>query len=266
MQIIDSHCHLDRLKLDKLASGSLDEVIQDAKDNHVEFMLCVGIDKANAGAVKAIADEHDNVCASVGVHPCDVADDVISTEELAKLADHDKVVAIGETGLDYHYTAESKTIQQESFALHLDVAKQLALPTIVHTREAKRDTLDLIAGHACRESAGVLHCFTEDIDMARAALDLGFYISFSGIVTFKNALELKDVAKYVPEDRLLVETDAPYLTPMPYRGKPNFPKYTYHVVEHIAQLRQVPMEQIASATSDNFFRLFSKAQQCLKTA
>ncbi len=259
MQIVDSHCHLDRLNLDKIESGSLDQVIEEASQQQVDYMLCVGIDLNNAQAVKTIAEQYPKVFASVGVHPCDVNDKAIGHDQLKALADHDKVVAIGESGLDYHYTSETRDIQLESFALHLDVAKQLCLPTIVHTREAKQDTLDLIKNHACQHSSGVLHCFTEDLAMAKKALDLGFYISFSGIVTFKNALELKEVAKYVPMDRLLVETDSPYLTPVPNRGKPNFPKYTRDVAQYIAQLRGLDLEQVALATTENFFRLFNKA-------
>lgn len=259
MQIVDSHCHLDRLDLTKLSSGHLDQVIEEASEAGVDYMLCVGIDLGNASAVVAIAEQYANVFASVGVHPCDVKDAIVTRAQLVALAGSNKVVAIGETGLDYHYTSESKSQQQESFSLHLDVAKSLKLPTIVHTREAKQDTLDIIKAYACTESSGVLHCFTEDWSMAKSALDLGFYISFSGIVTFKNALELKQVAKKVPSDRLLVETDSPYLAPVPHRGKPNFPKHTRHVAEYVAGLRGVGAEEIAACTTDNFFRLFNQA-------
>lgn len=259
MQIVDSHCHLDRLDLTKLSSGSLDQVIEEASEACVDYMLCVGIDLSNAAAVVAIAQQYANVFASVGVHPCDVKDRVVTMAALNELAAADKVVAIGETGLDYHYTDESKSLQQESFALHLDVAKSLKLPTIVHTREARQDTLDIIKQHACSDSTGVLHCFTENWEMAKAALDLGFYISFSGIVTFKNALELKDVAKKVPLDRLLIETDSPYLAPVPCRGKPNFPKHTRHVAEYVADLRGMPVADIAEVTTSNFFTLFNSA-------
>lgn len=261
MQIVDSHCHLDRLDLTKLSSGHLDQVIDEAAEACVDYMLCVGIDLSNAEAVVAIAQQYPNVFASVGVHPCDVTDIVVAKSQLIALAGADKIVAIGETGLDYHYSDESKLLQQESFALHLDAAKQLSLPTIVHTREAKQDTLDIISAHACHHAVGVLHCFTEDWPMAKAALDLGFYISFSGIVTFKNALELKEVAKKVPIDRLLVETDSPYLAPVPHRGKPNFPKHTRHVVEYIAGLRKVEMESIAEHSLNNFFTLFNQAKK-----
>ena len=256
--LVDSHCHLDRLKLDKLATGHLDEVINGAMERGVEKMLCVGIDMTNADAVKAIADQYANVYASVGVHPCDVKD-MITAEQLVETANHKKVVAIGETGLDYHYTEDSKFVQQESLIMHLQVAKELELPVIIHTREAKEDTLAILEEHACRKKTGVLHCFTEDWDMAERAMALGFYVSFSGIVTFKSAKSLQDVALNMPMDRLLVETDSPYLTPVPNRGKPNFPQYTRDVAEFVAELKGIPFDVFAQQTTENFHRLFYKA-------
>ncbi len=260
MQIVDSHCHLDRLDLSQHQGEGLGRVISEAGEAGVNFMLCVGIDLSNAQTVVDIAQAYDNIFASVGVHPCDVSDDIVPADTLHKLSQQQKVVAIGETGLDYHYSKESKELQQDSFAMHLDVARQRQLPTIVHTREAKLDTINIIKEYACPKYAGVLHCFTEDWAMARQALDLGFYISFSGIVTFKNAVELKQVAKKVPLDRMLVETDSPYLAPVPYRGKPNFPKHTRQVVEYIAELRGLPIEEVAECTTNNFFNLFNSAE------
>lgn len=258
--LVDSHCHLDRLKIDNADDTAMQQVIADAYAQGVEHILCVGIDMNNAPVVKGIAEKFAQVYASVGVHPLD-AESMISAETLIQAANHPKVVAIGETGLDYYYSKDNVAVQKENLVMHLQVAKQLALPVIIHTRDAKQDTLDLLKQHACREHAGVLHCFTEDWDMAQQAIDLGFYISFSGIVTFKNAQELKEVAKKVPLDRMLVETDAPYLTPMPFRGKPNFPKHTRQVAEYIAELKQVPFDNVAKQTTDNFFRLFKKAIQ-----
>ena len=260
LHIVDSHCHLDRLKLEALETGHLDQVIAEALAADVRHLLCVGIDEANAPAVKSIAHQYTNVFASVGVHPLD-ANNCIDRATLIDLADDTKVVAIGESGLDYYYSEDSKAIQQESFAMHLAVAKELALPIIVHTRDAKQDTLNLIKAHgSIEENSGVLHCFTEDWPMAKAALDLGYCISFSGIVTFKNAKELQEVAKQVPLDRMLVETDSPYLTPTPYRGRPNFPKHTREVAMFIAELRGESLETIAACTTNNFFTLFNKAQ------
>lgn len=259
MHIVDSHCHLDRLKLEKLEQADLDFVVQQAFEADVKHMLCIGIDKTNAPVVKAIAQNYPNVFASVGVHPLD-AEDVISRDELIALADDPKVVAIGETGLDYYYSEDSKKVQQESFAIHLEVAKQKQLPVVVHTRHAREDTLDLIKGHGCDKAAGVLHCFTESWEMAKAAMDLGYYISFSGIVTFKNAKELQEVAKKMPLDRMLVETDSPYLTPVPFRGKPNYPKHTRQVAEFLSELRGESLDLIAEKTTENFFTLFNQAK------
>lgn len=258
--LVDSHCHLDRLKIDNADDAAMQQVIDDAYAQGVEHILCVGIDMDNAPVVKGIAEKFEQVYASVGVHPLD-AQSMISADTLIAAADHPKVVAIGETGLDYYYSKDNVAVQQENLIMHLQVAKQLALPVIIHTRDAKQDTLDLLKQHASREYAGVLHCFTEDWDMAKQAIDLGFYISFSGIVTFKNAQALKEVAKKVPLDRMLVETDAPYLTPMPFRGKPNFPKHTRQVAEYIAELKQLPFDDVAKQTTDNFFKLFNKAMK-----
>ncbi len=256
--LVDSHCHLDRLKLDKLPNPHLDQVMLEAAEQGVDHMLCIGIDMNNAEAVKHIAANYPHVYASVGVHPLDV-ESLVDEETLVACANHPKVVAIGETGLDYYYSKDTIDVQKKSLIMHLDVAKQLALPVIIHTREAKEDTLALLKTHACRKHAGVLHCFTEDLDMALQAIDLGFYISFSGIVTFKTAESLQSVAKAIPLERMLVETDSPYLAPVPFRGKPNFPKHTRQVAEFIAELRGESLEAIAKATTNNFFALFDKA-------
>ncbi|MFL0799869.1 MAG: TatD family hydrolase [Agarilytica sp.] len=256
--LVDSHCHLDRINLDKYDDG-LDGAVSAAKARGISHMLCVCISEENKAAVLDIASRFEGISASVGIHPSDVKEEVISEDTLLQWADAPKVVAIGETGLDYYYTGEFAKPQQESFINHLQVAKAKSLPVIVHTREAREDTIALIKSHGCRESAGVLHCFTESWEMAEQALDLNYYISISGIVTFKNALELKEVAKKIPADRLLVETDSPYLAPVPYRGKPNEPKYVREVAEYVAELRGVSLESLAEQTSDNYFRLFSKA-------
>ncbi len=256
--LVDSHCHLDRLKLETLDNPHLDQVIEDAMAADVAHMLCVGIDKGNAATVKAIAHQYPNVFASVGVHPLDV-ENAMTREELIDAANDERVVAIGESGLDYYYSKDSVAIQQKSLIMHLEVADELGLPIIIHTRDAKEDTLALLKKHASRKHAGVLHCFTEDLDMAERAIELGFYISFSGIVTFKTAEALQEVAKAIPLARMLVETDSPYLTPVPFRGKPNFPRHTSDVAKFIATLRGESFDAIAKATTDNFFTLFSKA-------
>lgn len=255
--LVDSHCHLDRLKYKE--GENLETAVQFARERGVEKMLCVGISTENRQAVTDIAEQYEEVFASVGVHPLDVETGLASIEDLIAWSKHDKVVALGETGLDYYYSADQKTLQQESFVLHLEAAAQTKLPLIVHTRDARQDTLDLIREHGNLESAGVLHCFTENWDMASKALDMNYYISISGIVTFRNADELRNVCKQIPMDRLLIETDSPYLAPVPYRGKPNQPAYVREVGEFIAELKGVSYQELIKATGDNFHRLFYKA-------
>jgi len=254
--LVDSHCHLDRLKL---GDRSLAEAIEEARQRQVSHLLCISISDKNVEDVLHIAEQFEQVYASVGTHPLDIEEGAMSRERLSALTARAKVVAVGETGLDYYYTKDTMQAQKDSFALHLEVAAQAVLPVVVHTREAKADTLDLIGRHGSRQSAGVLHCFTEDVAMASAALDLGYYISLSGIVTFKNAEALRDVAKFVPMERLLVETDSPYLAPIPYRGKPNEPKYVREVAQYLAELKGMSFDDFANATTDNFFNLFNRA-------
>lgn len=256
--LIDSHCHLDRLDL-AAHGGSLDAALDAARAAGVGHFLCIGVSADNAAMVKGLAERYSDVDCSVGVHPLDLEPGAEPALDwlLGELA-HPKVVAIGETGLDYHYEPESAALQQASFRLHLEAARITGKPVIVHTREARADTLALLR-EAALPQAGVLHCFTEDWEMARAALDIGFYISLSGIVTFRNAEALRDVARQVPADRLLVETDSPYLAPVPHRGKPNLPQYVREVAEYLAVLRGVSYEVLAEQTSSNFKRLFPLA-------
>ncbi len=256
--LVDSHCHLDRLKLDKY-QGDLSAALAAAQERGVGKMLCVGISVDNREAVMAIAEKFDDVVASVGVHPLDVERGLVTEQQLQDWGSHPKVVALGETGLDYYYSDESKAVQQESFATHLRAAANASLPVIVHTRDARQDTLDLIREFGGQESAGVLHCFTESWEMAAAAMDMNYYISLSGIVTFKNAEELREVARKMPLDRLLVETDSPYLAPVPYRGKPNEPAFVREVAEFIADLKGISFEKLCGITGENFHRLFHKA-------
>ena len=252
---VDSHCHLDRLDLTPY-DGDLTAAIDAAKSRGVDRMLCIGIDMGNAKAVVDIASRYEGINASVGVHPMDVNDSLVNIDELRTLALSPEVVAIGETGLDYYYTKESAELQRESFALHLKLSSELGKPVIVHTRDARDDTISIIRQHGDSAVAGVLHCFTESWEMASQALDENYYISFSGIVTFKNAAALREVAKKVPLDRILIETDSPYLAPIPYRGKKNEPKYVVEVAECIAELRGLAVEEVAEITSTNFDKLF----------
>ncbi|WP_397452127.1 TatD family hydrolase [Pseudomonas sp. NA-150] len=256
--LVDSHCHLDRLDLAEHA-GSLDAALEAARGRGVGHFLCIGVSAENAGAVKALAERYEDVDCSVGIHPLDLQPGAApALDWLLGELNHPRVVAIGETGLDYHYEPEAAELQQESFRLHLEAAKVTGKPVIVHTRGARQDTLDLIRDAALPQG-GVLHCFTEDWDMAKAALNMGFYISLSGIVTFRNADALRDVARQVPADRLLVETDSPYLAPIPYRGKPNLPQYVREVAEFLAMLRGEAYERFAEQTTVNFMRLFPLA-------
>jgi len=257
--LIDSHCHLDRLDL-SAHGGSLDAALAAARARGVGHFLCIGISADNAAAVKALSERYADVDCTVGVHPLDLQPGVAPALDwlLAEL-NHPHVVAIGETGLDYHYEPEAAELQCQAFRLHLQAAQLTGKPVIVHTREARADTLALLR-EAALPQAGVLHCFTEDWPMAKAALDLGFYISLSGIVTFRNADALREVARQVPADRLLIETDAPYLAPIPHRGKPNLPEYVRDVAEFLAPLRGVDVDTLAEQTTQNFQRLFPLAR------
>ncbi|WP_428095758.1 TatD family hydrolase [Candidatus Thioglobus sp.] len=254
MQIVDSHCHLDRVDLDKFG-GSVESMLAHAKELSVTEFLCVCIDLEHFDDVFSLAKKHPQIYASVGVHPTEQEGQDPSIETLLKLAEHEKIIAIGETGLDYfHVEKSSADWQRDRFRRHIATSNQSKKPMIIHTREAKADTLKIMREE--KAQAGVMHCFSEDWETAKAALDLGFYISFSGIITFKNAQDLREVAKKVPADRLLVETDSPYLTPVPNRGKPNSPAYTYYVAEKLAQIRGESIEDIARVTTQNFKQLF----------
>ncbi|MGI9277150.1 MAG: TatD family hydrolase [Endozoicomonas sp.] len=256
--LIDSHCHLDRLKLDAY-DGDLDKAVNAARAAGVERMLCIGIDMNNADAVVSLAERYDDIFASVGIHPLEKTAFEAKADVLLEYAGHPRVVALGETGLDYYYAGDSTRQQQRNFVTHLQVAAEAKLPVIVHTRDAREDTLTLLDEHADKEVAGVLHCFTESWEMARAAMDMNFYISISGIATFRNAGALRDVVRKLPLDRLLIETDSPYLAPVPHRGKSNEPRFLPDVARCVAELKGVSEERLAQATAENFFRLFARA-------
>lgn len=254
--LVDSHCHLDRIDLSPY-DGDLGAALSAARERGVGQMLCIGVDRDSVGKVLDIASRYPDIWASVGIHPLDLEQGhPASVDELLSWAEEERVVALGETGLDYHYSSDSAAAQCESFRTHLRAAKLAGKPVVVHTRDAREDTLALLRAEADRDVGGVLHCFTESWEMASAALDLGFYISFSGIVTFKNAAELREVVKRVPLQRLLVETDSPYLAPVPYRGKKNEPKYVPEVAACVAELKEMTPAALAQATTANFERLF----------
>ena len=255
--MIDSHCHLDRLEL---GDASLSDALDQARSVGVKHFLCIGVNLDSALDPIGVAEQHSDVSASVGVHPLYHTDQLPDPDRIRNLADHPKVVALGETGLDYFKQDNDPSIQQAAFEMHLQLSAELALPTIVHTRGAVDDTLSILRNHSNSGQVGVLHCFTESWEMAEAALDLGWYISISGIVTFRNADALRDVARRVPDDRLLIETDSPWLAPVPHRGKSNQPKYLPEVLECVARERDTSPETLTTLTSDNFARLFPKAE------
>lgn len=257
--LVDSHCHLDRINLEPF-DDDLGNVLIAARENGVERILCVAIDRDNIPAVLSIAERFPNVYASVGVHPNEDDPVEVTTEELLRLAKHPKVIAIGETGLDYFRSDEGQAWQQQRFSNHIRAAKQCGKPLIIHSRDARADIIRMMREEGAEQVGGVMHCFVEDWETARAALEMGFYISFSGIVTFRNAEELREVAKQVPADRLLVETDAPYLAPVPHRGKSNQPAWVRDVARLLADIRGVSYEELAVQTTVNFNRLFALEQ------
>ncbi|MFA9500219.1 TatD family hydrolase [Mannheimia sp. E30BD] len=253
--IIDSHCHLDSLDYET-RHKNIDEVIENAKARGVHHFLSVCTTVGRFEAMKNLTAHRNDVSLSCGVHPLNVEDEPFDYDKLFEFAQDPKVVAIGETGLDYHYTPETKALQQSLFVQQIDIANKLNKPLIIHTRSAREDTMDMLEQNNAEKCGGVLHCFTEDWTMAKRALDIGFYISISGIITFRNAEELRDVVKKVPLDRLLVETDSPYLAPIPYRGKPNQPAYVRETCEYVATLKGVSTEKFARITTENVQNLF----------
>ena len=253
---VDSHCHLDFPDL----AAREDEILATMASNRVGQALCISVKLEDFPRVLGLAERHDNLWASVGVHPDKADCEEPDVERLLALADHPRVIAIGETGLDYYWHKDEPEWQRARFRTHIRAARACGKPLIIHTRSSAADTLRLMQEENASECAGVMHCFTESREVAEAAVEMGFYISFSGIVTFRNAKALKEVAAWVPLERMLIETDAPYLAPMPHRGKTNEPGWVVHVAEEIARLRDVPLDVIEQATTDNFFRLFRHAK------
>jgi TatD DNase family protein len=250
--LVDSHCHLDFPDL----AARVDEALALMRENDVTHALCVSVTLQEFPQVRALAERYPNLSASVGVHP-DYADvPVVTEEELVKLAAHPRVVAIGETGLDHYRIKGGAEWQRERFRTHIRAARRSGKPLIIHMRDAAEDTLRIMREEKASEVGGVMHCYTGTWETARAAMDLGFWISFSGIITFKNAAALREVARKVPLERMLIETDSPFLAPVPYRGKTNEPGLVKYVAEEIARLRGVPFHDVAAATSANFFQLF----------
>jgi TatD DNase family protein len=258
MHLVDSHCHLD---FEELASD-LGAVVERAQAAGVAAMLTISTRVQKFADVLAIAEHTPGVYCSVGTHPHNAAEELdVTADQLVSLAAHPKVIAIGETGLDYHYQHSPRDAQTRSFRVHIEAARRSGLPLIIHSRDAEEDTAAIIEEEMARgEFKAVLHCYSSKPDLAARGLVKGAYISFSGILTFKNADEIRAVAKVAPLDRILVETDAPYLAPVPHRGKTNEPAFVVHTLRKLAEIKAMPAERLAGITNENFFRLFDKAQ------
>lgn len=254
---VDSHCHINFPEL----AARLPEILGKMEENRVSHALCVSVNLPEFPQVLDLAERHQNIYASVGVHPDYEDTPEPSVVQLVELAQHPKIVAIGETGLDYYRLQGDLEWQRERFRVHIRASRETRKPLIIHTRAASEDTLRVLreegAGVNAGGVAGVMHCFTETLEVAQAAVEMGFYISFSGIVTFKSAKELQAVAQALPLERILIETDSPYLAPVPHRGKINEPGFVMHVAEFLSQLKGLPLETVAQATTDNFFKLFN---------
>jgi len=257
IELVDSHCHVDFTEL----AQDFENITQRMETNNVKRALCVSVNLTAWPNLIQFVEQHDNLWGSVGVHP-DYENEVEPTvEDLVERSHHPKVVAIGETGLDYFRLQGDLDWQRDRFRVHIRAARLAKLPLIIHTRSASEDTLKIMREEGADEFGGVMHCFTESLAVAEASITLGFYISLSGIVTFKNATDLQAVAQAVPLERLLIETDSPYLAPAPFRGKRNDPSLVRHVAEKVAELRGISFEAVAEATTHNFYQLFSKAQR-----
>ncbi|MBX2882191.1 MAG: TatD family hydrolase [Granulosicoccus sp.] len=255
MQLVDSHCHLNFPEL----HDRIPDILQNAADNQISHALCITTSWENHEDVLSLARNYPEISASVGVHPTTEGGHEPGVEELIKAAANPLVVAIGETGLDYFRSDGDLAWQHARFHRHIEAAKQAEKPLIIHTRAAAEDTMKTLIEHRASEAGGVMHCFAEDWTVAKQALDIGFYLSFSGIVTFKSATNVQEVARKAPLDRILVETDAPYLAPVPHRGKTNEPALVRHTAEFVADLREISLEALAVATTENFYRLFPMA-------
>jgi TatD DNase family protein len=255
LTLVDSHCHLNYPEL----FPNIDQVLANAVGNDIRYCLSINTRLSETDTLKQIADKYPHVFCTVGVHPHDAKDHQPSDlmAQLVEHVKHPKVVGLGETGLDYYYDNSPREEQIACFDIHLEASTKLNLPVVIHTRDADADTLAAINNHPT--ATGVFHCFSGSIDLAKAALDRGYYISFSGIITFKKAEELREVVRFTPLDRMLVETDSPFLAPIPHRGQPNQPAWTRVVAEKVAEIKEIPLEEVAETTTANFFNLFNKA-------
>lgn len=265
--LIDSHCHPYMLDLSHY-HNNFDEFYAETKNAGIDYMLCVGCDKITSEKSIQLAERYESIYASVGAHPSETIDHDLSVEKMVALAKHPKVIAIGETGLDYFYNkdAQHRHLMKQRFREHIQAAKIVQKPLIIHSRDAQIDTIKIMQEESADQIGGVMHCFTESLDMAQAAIALNFYISFSGIITFKNATDLVDVVKQIAIEKILIETDAPYLSPVPFRGKQNEPKYVKYVAEKIAEIKNISFDDVATITSQNFRDLFNQPRACYKAS
>ncbi|QOL19401.1 TatD family hydrolase [Candidatus Bodocaedibacter vickermanii] len=258
---IDTHCHLDYLQKD----NDLKDIVQSAWDANVRLLHTISTRLDESAMIKGIADQFDNVFCSIGVHPNEssevthLSQTQITDALLAEVTD--KVISFGETGLDYYYEHSDRATQHKSFLAHIDAAKHENLPLVIHSRDADTDTVKYLQSDSAQGVTGIIHCFTGSPEMAKACLDLGYYISISGIATFKTATQLQDIVRWLPLDRILIETDSPYLAPMPYRGKPNQPAYVVHVAEKVAELKGLPLKDVIDQTTQNFMNVCPKVQK-----
>lgn len=255
---IDSHCHIDCIDL-KDHGDSMDVLMQQAADDGVEHMLCVCIDLQQYQAMYDVVKNYPQVSVSAGMHPTHAVGDALSVEQILNVVNREEVVAVGETGLDYFYQKDKPEWQKNRFRYHIAAAKEVNKPIIVHTRDAREDTIDIIKQESARDCGGVIHCFTEDWDFAKQVLDQDFYISFSGIATFKTAEQIREVIRKIPSDRFLIETDSPYLAPVPKRGKQNYPGFVKYVAECVAKERNTSIEQIAELSKQNYYRFLNRS-------
>lgn len=255
---VDSHCHLDRLDYEKV--GELDTVLESARNRGVDKFLCIATHLDGYDRIAAIANRHEDVRITAGVHPLQKQVTDVDQQRLRLQVSQQRTVAVGETGLDYFYAADTAEAQRESFATHVQIAVEADKPLVIHTRDAVDDTLAILRDNQADKCGGTLHCFTESLAMAEAALDIGFYISFSGILTFKSAEDLRETARKIPLDRILIETDCPWLAPVPHRGKENQPAYVVEVAQMLSELHGVSLEEIANITTNNFYNCFPLAR------
>lgn len=260
MILVDSHCHLDCLDFSESVQD-LANYLKQAEDAYVRYLLCVCITQEDFQRMSTLVEPYRNVFLSVGTHPNEILDEEITLEDIVSVATQPRVIAIGETGLDYYRSEGDMTWQQERFRRHIRAAKAVKKPLIVHSRQARNDTITILRDEHASDVGGVMHCFTESLEMAEQAIELNFYISFSGIITFSNATDLQEVVKKVPLEKILIETDSPYLAPVPFRGKSNQPAYVRYVAEKLAELKQISVEEVAEKTTENFFKLFSGAKR-----